>query len=217
MVNNPFPLFPDSHITLAPAYLGGIGRFAAVAAAGTATIADDLPFNKRKKSVHRCDIADTRGVVRLTVPIVKPESSHAARWSDIMISDHNRWWQIHWVTLESAYGRTPFFEFYADRFEPFYRQCPQGRVVDFTRALDNTVLDILGLPPLAEGATACSRPTELSQIIDPSALATPYWQVRADRFGFIPGLSILDLIFNLGPEAPLYLYRLAAKPMKSSE
>lgn len=205
-MNTPFPLYPQTELTLSPAYLGGIERFAAIAAAGRAAVAADIPFNKRQKYVHRCVIADTRGIVKLTVPIVKPESSHAARWSDILISDHNRWWQIHWVTLESAYGRTPYFEFYADRFEPYFRHCPEGRLVDFTNSLDNTVLDILGLHPFA--AAVGSNAVDQSEIISQDAVLPPYWQVRADRFGFIPGLSILDLIFNLGPEAPLYLFRL---------
>jgi len=201
VVSNPFPLYPGLKIVLPPAYFGGIGRFAAIAAAGKTAIDPTLRFNKRQKWVHRCDIADTRGTVQLTVPIVKPESSHTALWSDILISDHGGWWHIHWTTLESAYGRTPFFEFYADRFAPFFRHCPEGRLTDFTTALDAVILNILGLPQLtAPDVTYAAARTDYAPL--------PYWQVRADRLGFIPGLSILDLIFNLGPEAPLHLLAL---------
>lgn len=203
-MSSPFPLFPERRIVLPPAYFGTIGRYAAIAAAGVAAVDTSVRFNKRAKEVHRCIIADVRGPVQLTVPIVKPQSSRTARWADIDISDHGGWWHIHRTTLESAYGRTPFFEFYADRFAPFFRECPQGRLTDFTGALEAVVLDILGLPPMATESDTSFTPVEAC----PPCAPLPYWQVRGVSLGFIPGLSILDLVFNLGPEAPLYLLAL---------
>lgn len=145
-------------------------------------------------------IADTRGRLELTVPIAKPDSSRSARWADIALSGHGNWWAVHFTALESAYGRTPFFEFYADRFAPLYADFPGGSAVGFDARIEAVICDILDIKAPRRDAALSERPTALK----PCQLT--YWQVRADKLGFIPGLSILDLIFNLGPDAQLFLY-----------
>lgn len=185
-----------------PAFCGDISRFALIAACGGRVAVDaDRRFDKRFKSTHRCVIADTRGQLTLTVPIEKPASFRSARWSDIIVSGHGDWPRLHVTALESAYGRTPFYEFYADRFNPLLLEAPGRRLVDLDADLDALILRILGIEPSPAGDTGPLSGMEI-------AVAPPYWQLRADRLGFIPGLSILDLIFNLGPEAPLHLKRL---------
>lgn len=162
-------------------------------------------YDRSDKDTHRFEIADTRGRLTLTVPVAKPLP--ASRWSDVVLSDHGRWQETMPTALESAYGRTPFFEFYADRLLPVIAAARGGdRLMDFASELDRRVRAILGLPADAVEYSATDicrgrRAPVVSEI--------EYWQVRADRLGFIPGLSILDLIFNVGPEAPLYLARMA--------
>lgn len=186
--------------------------------------ADNALFDKRRKEIHRYTIADVNGPLTLTVPIVKPHGISRATWEDVRISDHNRWWDIHRVALESAYGRTPFFEFYIDRFLPFLcAETPDAfpSILHLNRALESEIASILLLDRRTE-KIADIRPENNSS---PSASAedsTPcvsvkdsppcvsveikeYWQPRAEKLGFIPGLSILDLVFCLGPEAALYL------------
>lgn len=176
-------------------------------------------FDRTDKTTHRFEIADTRGRLMLTVPIAKP--APGAKWADVTLSDHGRWQETLPTALESAYGRTPFFEFYADRFIPLISTAGSAtRLIDFAAALDAQVRDILTLPahtlvhtPVApqEGVRmtpsawdSCGTGASVGQAMAVDSVG-PYWQVRQDRFGFIPGLSILDLIFNLGPEAPLLL------------
>ena len=148
-------------------------------------------------------IADTRGRLELTVPIAKPHTSRC-RWDEIRISDHGEWWDVHRVALESAYGRTPYFEFYIDRLLPMLTTGVCGRyplLKDLAGAWDSWIRRVLEIPQPA--------PVSASRFCPPSDIELPpYWQVRADRLGFIPGLSVLDLIFNLGPESVLYLDRL---------
>ena len=223
-------------------------------AAGAPVAADSL-FDKRRKEIHRFTIADVNGPVTLTLPIVKPHGKPYATWRDIRLSDHGNWWHIHLTALESAYGRTPFFEFYIDRFLPFLSRDAVDRfpsVIDFNEALDALIAPILLLPSspcgqlpssAASAASASSRPVSqrgisLSQRclscgspIGEPAVSTPavpapastipstaacegadfsslpYWQPRLNRFGFLAGLSVLDLIFCLGPEAPLWIRR----------
>lgn len=168
----------------------------------------DTAFDKRDKATHRFTIADTRGRLDLTVPIAKPASSRC-RWSEIGVSTHGAWWDVHRVALESAYGRTPYFEFYIDRFLPMLTVGVTDRyprLCDLASAWDEQIADILGLTRDNQGEA--TGPDGLFR--DAADLQLPpYRQVRASRLGFLSGLSVLDLIFNLGPEAQIYLNDLA--------
>lgn len=221
----------------APQYYGTIQYYATMARYAHAIVDLDLRYDKRFKSVHRCQIIDTRGPLTLTVPVSKPKSGasvthrtstgpHPLLWSDLTVSSQAGWWADHRVSLESAYGRTPFFEFYIDRFLPYLRDI-NIPITELDRAIDTTIRTILGLetqvtyrrdmrqvtdPPLQECGCQSTVLSGFAAEIDdyrknhfPPQDYLPYYQVRADKLGFHPNLSILDLIFNLGPEAPLYL------------
>lgn len=208
--------YPVVTLTLPPAYYGTVGRYALVWAAGHALTGWDTLFDKRQKSAHRCVIADKQGRATLTASIAKPHGIARATWGDVRLSDHGAWWRVHRSTLETAYGRTPFFEFYIDRLDPFLTDGVTERyptlraLVD---AIDTTLRGILGITP---ADTTASEPLTAGDACiaeaDEAAATLPYWQVRADRLGYLSGLSVLDLIFNLGPDAPLYLDALAAAP-----
>lgn len=200
-------LHPDKTAVMPPRLCGSAELYAACWAAGSYSQDWERRFDKREKGTHRFTIADTRGRLDLTVPIAKPASSRCA-WDEIEISTHGAWWDAHRVALESAYGRTPYFEFYADRFVPMLTAGVEDRfptLKELATAWESEIADILGLRLIS------SLPArEEDAIVAHAVTAVPaYRQVRADRLGFIAGLSILDLIFNLGPEAQMYLHRLA--------
>lgn len=195
-------LFPDSRALMQPALCGSIGSYVAAWACGSCRMAWEQRFDKRLKSAHRFEIADTRGRLRLTVPIAKPHSSSVS-WADVRISTHDAWWDIHRVTLESAYGRTPYFEFYADRFLPMLTVGVEDRfprLEQLAGAWHRQILDILGMAQ--ETNTAAE---EMALLIPEPEELPPYRQVRESQLGFIGSLSVLDMIFNLGPDAQLYL------------
>ena len=194
-------------IILAPRYLGSVEYFAAIAASRRAVIDTSLSFDKRRKETHRCEIADTHGPVRLTVPIEKPVSMTAARWSDIVISAHDAWWHRHWVTLQSAYGRTPFFEFYADDFAPLFTAAAAGRqLTQWIEDLDRLLLKYLQIDTeVTYGAPGEFTGTDCRRKSLPEIRPVPYYQVRESKFGFLSGMSAVDLLFNMGPEAALVL------------
>ncbi len=153
-------------------------------------------FNKRCKEAHRFEIADTRGRLELTVPIAKP---YGNTWADTRISDHGSWWETIPAALESAYGRTPFFEFYAPDLLPLLSNPYRfGSVADMNEAVDRFIRRALDMTDID---VTYSRHANLQPAILQPAPIAPYWQVRAQQLGFIDGLSILDAIFNLGPEA----------------
>lgn len=219
--------YPAVTLALPPAYYGTVGRYALIWGAGHARTAWDTLFDKRQKSAHRCVIADKQGTATLTASIAKPHGITRATWADVSLSDHGAWWRVHRSTLETAYGRTPFFEFYIDRLAPFLTDGVTDRYPTL-RALDDdidaTLRAILGLTPAsaapvdahtvaASAAAALPVTPATLAAAENAAAAIPYWQVRAHTLGHIGGLSVLDLIFNLGPEAPLWLDSVAASPL----
>lgn len=214
MTQSPLITLPKSTLALSPAYYGSISRYALMARYGHTFVDNGARFDKRLKSTHRTEIADVNGRMNLTVPIVKPESLTRSVWSDIHLSTHGEWWHVHLTALESAYGRTPFFEFYIDRFLPMLSRHTVDRYVTLTSlndAIEREICDILGI---ASPGTA--QPNEITDDMRGNRLPRlnpiEYYQIRKDRQGFIPDLSILDLIFNIGPESPLILAQIFADP-----
>ena len=100
----------------------GIGYYAAMYGCREVSFDTYARYNKADKDTHRFAIADTRGLLRLTVPVSRP--SGARTWHEINVSDHGRWWETMPIALESAYGRTPYFEFYIDRLMPLFSPEP---------------------------------------------------------------------------------------------
>lgn len=166
---------------------------------------------------NRCYIATPQGPLPLTVPIVRDGAAHAAV-RDIRLSDHGNWRHQHWQALASAYDSSPYFIYYADDLRPLYDEGRFTFLADFNEALERTVLSLLGLDPnLSVATTAIDTPPadtlDLRTLISPKAPADadprfcpePYYQVFAARTGFLPNLSIADLLFNMGPESRLVL------------
>lgn len=213
-MQSPFPLLPDSKAIMPLLYFPKAMFYAVVARHGEVVIDCGISYDKRRKETHRCDIADTRGVLSLTVPVVRPDFSSRPTWNDVGISTHGQWWDKHLTALESAYGRTPYFEFYIDRLKPFFSRDTAdryGNVCALDKAVNSEICDILGLPvPIYRfRPNECENASDLRNHNFIADNPAPYYQIRQSTLGFIPNLSILDLIFNLGPESPLYLKRIA--------
>ena len=201
---------------LPPALCGSIGYYALMASHKDVVIDRYCRYDKRRKLMHRYDIADVNGRLTLTVPITKPRIG--ATWNEAGVSAHGGWWNIHKVALWSAYGRTPFFEYYIDEFMP-YLQPRDGvqpeSLMDLNTGIDAIIRRIAGIESNVRHELSAKEKELINNgeksIIDHRNssfdLDTPieYYQVRAQQQGFIPNLTILDLIFNMGPETPLVL------------
>lgn len=198
-------------LLLPPQWCGSVAYYALMAAWPHVAVDAGLRYDKRFKGVHRMAIADTRGRLVLTVPVSRPAGAFAAgglRWDAVTVSAHGRWWEVMPVAFESAYGRTPFFEYYIDRLLPLFDAASVTGlpVTELDARADAILRGILGLETeFIDAATAPETAVDLRHV-DFSALEVPelppYWQLRRGADG---PLSVLDLIFNLGPEAPLYL------------
>ena len=161
---------------------------------------------------NRCYIDSPNGPLALTVPVVKEQGKTMMR--DIRISDHGNWRHQHWMALESSYRQSPFFEFYADDFAPFYEK-KWTFLADYNEELMALVTSLLDIQKTVTRTTPSPLPPWGSASFPPPRCfkALPqrgsgegaYYQVFASRHGFLPDLSIVDLLFNQGPEGVLWL------------
>lgn len=164
---------------------------------------------------NRCNIASSTGNLSLSVPVKRINGNHTIT-ADILIDNSKPWQQIHWRSIVSAYNKSPYFLFYRDLFEPVYKT-KQERLIDLNQSLLDIVLKLLKVNNLKINfndnyvvATECldfrnAISPKLKQIQKNQNYFPRYMQVFEDIHGFIPELSIIDLLFNLGPEALPYL------------
>ena len=154
---------------------------------------------------NHCLIAMPEGAAKLTIP-VSCEAHSPIR--DVRISDHGNWRHHHWNALRSAYGKSPFFEFYADDFEPMYTT-KREFLWDFNLELMHVIADALDNPRLIPQEAETMHTTEARRLgetsFEPQPHLSSYYQVFAERNGFLSNLSIVDLLFNMGPESILVL------------
>lgn len=162
---------------------------------------------------NRCLIATANGVQALTVPVEHNNDRMLVK--DLRISDHNQWRRIHWNALQSAYSESPFFEYYADDIRPFFEK-RYDFLVDFNEAIRETVCKLIDIHPQTEYTSAYNSQWQESAdyrdvihakhpLPDNDFEAKPYWQVFQHKHGFLANLSILDLLFCMGPESVFYL------------
>ncbi len=198
-------------VYLSTAYLAPVEYYAKLYQFKTARV--ERMENYLKQSYrNRCIIAAANGPMSLTVPVEKGEAIKCLT-KDIRISDHGNWRHLHWNTLVSAYNMSPFFPYYADDFAPFYEKHFEF-LYDFNEALRQLICRLIDLDVEVEGTSDYLfevdndyregiRPRHPAP--DPEFQAVPYYQVFKEKFGFIPNLSIVDLLFNMGPESLIVL------------
>jgi len=166
---------------------------------------------------NRCLIMGPNGLITLSIP-VKRQHGVKTRMRDIRIDYDTNWNKIHWRSLVASYASSPFFEYLADEINPFYQKNFEF-LVDLNQELIEHTLGFLGLnielrcsdtftPLSLEGDPRhFIHPKKDQAVEDPGFLPEEYYQVFSDRLGFRSNLSILDLIFNVGPEALSYLQK----------
>jgi len=162
---------------------------------------------------NRTYIAGANGTLRLTIPLRKGKNEQQSI-EGVQIAYQLPWQQQHWQSIQSAYGNAPFFPFYADEFAPLFAE-KVDLLVTWNRKLLVTILDCLGLdstlketntwqdqlPPTMDDWRNAIHPKGHRRLPDPSWQPQPYPQVFREKHGFLPNLSILDLLFCAGPES----------------
>ena len=198
------------NIILHPTYFPSIASFVSIAKADNLTF--EVCDNYQKQTYrNRMFIYGANGKIPLTVPIIYSQKNRQL-YKDIKISEDTNWQDLHWKSIQSAYSSSPFFEFYQDDFQPLFCKKYQY-LLDFNFSCLEIVYDSLELP--FEFETTKLYQPNITDLLDYRFLVEnrkeqeqpfkPYVQVFDDKHGFIPNLSILDLIFNEGPNAMMYL------------
>ena len=197
-------------VLLSSAYLPPVSFFTAINSGGDVLIEQYDNYCKQTYR-NRCKIATAAGVQALTVPIVKGTSPKQLM-KDVRISDHGEWRHQHWNALESAYMNSPFFMYYQDDFRPFYEKKYEF-LVDFNTELTLLIMKLAGIDKTVKLTGSYGKKEQnildLRQMVNPGTddpeSSRPYWQVFKEKYGFLANLSAVDLLFNMGPEFPLYL------------
>ena len=189
-------------VILPAAYLPSVEWFAH-AATGDAVIDLGEHFVKRSER-NRARILSPNGVMDLTVQVARANRPRTPM-RDMQLDYSKRWQHQHWGALVASYKGSPYFDFYADHLEPFYRR-EWKFLVDYNLELIALLTRLAGIPmPRLSERYLIPAEGDLDlrpkQKKDPAFCAEPYVQVFSDRMPFAENLSFVDLLLAEGPEA----------------
>lgn len=201
-----------SDIVLSSVYAGNIDYYSSLITSKSAII-DIHEFFRKQSYRNRCVIAGANGPLNLIVPIQR--GSGKTKVKDIKIDHSQNWKKIHWKSLESAYRTSPYFEYYEHLFYPVYNEDNLKFLVDLNDKMAEIILSCLQFEKTVHKSkhylSTVSGLADYRQKIHPKqpsldfSTGVKYIQVFEDKLGFFPNLSVLDLVFNEGPNAIVLL------------
>lgn len=188
-------------------HFGSIEFYSCLINASHVVFCPELPYQKSHHP-NRTSLYGPNGRISLSIPLLGGRNQKRS-FKDVQIADDGNWRRIHWRTIHDAYRKSPWFEEYGWQVEQLY-QNPENFLMDWNlktmewaKKSIGLKLDILAdTEPNSDFSLLLMKPTALQQPSFP-----PYQQVFMERQGFIPNLSVLDLIFCTGPESINYLWR----------
>lgn len=156
---------------------------------------------------NRCRILTANGPMDLRVPVIH---DGARLITDIRIDWTTPWLRQNLYAIDSAYYSSPFFVYYRDELFGLLERQPE-LLWDMNLVLIDFFCRKIGIAPRIIPTSDFAREAadDLRDAFSPKRpcqnTVKPYWQVFRERFGFVPGLSVMDLLFNEGPESLAYL------------
>jgi len=203
-MHNPaiFPLF----------YLPPVSYFSALNSVNYEFTLEKEEHFPKQTNRNRTRIYSPNGPLDLFLPVIKGSKYHT-KMKDVKISYDFKWQRLHWLSLESCYRNSPYFEYYEDELVPFYQKKYEF-LFDYNLELLQWVFKQLKKAPQLQFTTEYIKEIPAEQdyrsklhFKSPDLLfpVKQYSQVFEDRAGFLPNMSIVDLLFNQGPQAKNYL------------
>jgi len=194
---------------LPTSYFGCLFQYAIVAQEKQYSVEAFEHFEKQSFR-NRCEIYGANGKLSLSIPLKKWKNHSITK--DIQISFDENWQNQHWRSIESAYRASPFFEFYEADIKPLFFK-KEKFLLDYNQLLEREIKNTLDIHSKIELTKFYdAQIADFRQLIHPkndfliSEVEYPkYMQVFEEKNGFIQNLSILDLLFNLGPKSTDYL------------
>ena len=202
------------NVLLSTAYLPPVEYFALLL---TENAAIEREERYQKQSYrNRTVIMNGNGALNLIIPTIHDDRMGIVK--DVRIEYVSPWQRVHWRSIESAYNNTPYYLYYKDALKPFFEREFEF-LFDFNLQLTQTLMKLLRLdceirtttefsPYINNDPRLLIHPKQARREDYPFRLKTPYYQVFEDKFGFVPNLSVIDLLFNEGPQAATYLRQL---------
>jgi|TARA_B110000483_G_C17926731_1_gene439103 hypothetical protein len=193
---------------LPTAYLAPLSYYALIIKSPNSIIEQYEHF-KKQTIRNRCSIYSSNGSLVLSVPKVRKSSSKTLI-KDIQICYTEPWQKIHWNAIQSSYNSSPFFEYYMDEIFVIYNT-KEKYLIDLNLKTHQLILKFLQIDSKINLSNNYNSQTELEDFRDKKfqSINNPvYDQVFSIKKGFTPNLSIIDLVFNLGPESNNYLEKI---------
>ena len=200
-------------VLIHPTVFPSVSHFTVIYNAGKVIFEQYDHFEKQTYR-NRYYIHGAHGKQLLTVPVKHSKSNRHRPTKDIEIANEFDWQRQHWKSIETAYRTSPYFEYYEDDIRPLFEQ-KFDKLIDFNIEGIKLIAKWLNIP-LESGFTTqyLKQPggvQDFRYLVDAKKhfefkdKFETYFQVFSDRNGFLPDLSILDLMFMKGPETAVYL------------
>ncbi|MBP5549491.1 MAG: WbqC family protein [Bacteroidales bacterium] len=173
--------------------------------------------NFQKQSYrNRCIIASANGPEAISVPVVHDGDIFHTPITEIRVDYKDQWVKKAWRAIESAYSTSAYFEYYKD---DIYAILSSGiptlwdlnlRIIEFFIQKIRVGIRIVPTESYASAGNALDyrnviHPKRQNTILKDLDMEKPYFQVFAGKYGFQSDLSVMDLLFNEGPQSLLYL------------
>lgn len=197
-------------ILLHPSYFPSIEQMAAAAQAEKVVF--EVEDNYQKQTYrNRAFIAHSNGKLLLNIPIKHNKNGKRHKSKDVMVENDFPWQEHHWRSLQSAYRTSPFFEYYEDDLKVLFTE-PVGNLLEHNLKIFDLLCELIGVEVEVSKTTIFETTPEITdlRILVNAKRNSPfnteaYTQVHEANHPFLPNLSVLDLLFNEGPNALNYL------------
>tara|TARA_B110000438_G_scaffold52917_1_gene53102 strand:+ start:1409 stop:2056 length:648 start_codon:yes stop_codon:yes gene_type:complete len=173
------------------------------------SIIEQYEYFTKQTIRNRCSIDSANGPLILSIPKVRKSSSKTLM-KDIQICYTEPWQKVHWNAIKSSYNSSPFFEYYMDEFSIIYND-KEKYLLDLNIKAHQLILKFLQIENSINLSTKYIRESECKDLrknLFKINQEIKYDQVFSTKNGFEKDLSIIDLIFNLGPESNNYLKKI---------